>query len=103
MPSAYCRYAQSLWNHETEDLRRLHSQQKNIANFQLRHHEFQTMDDLLIRSRDFINSQHFYEVAETPNFQRRAVWTSWRCTSGGWRATSTRTGRCTTSRSSPAR
>lgn len=61
MPSAYCRYAQSLWNHETEDLRRLHSQQKNIANFQLRHHEFQTMDDLLIRSRDFINSQHFYE------------------------------------------
>ena len=106
MPSAYCRYAQSLWNHETEDLRRLHSQQKNIANFQLRHHEFQTMDDLLIRSRDFINSQHFYEVVETENLERRAAWTSWRCTSGAWRArraTSTRTGRCTTSRSSPAR
>ena len=62
MPAAYCRFALPLWNHETEDLHALHAQQQSIANFQLRHHEFQTMDDLLIRSRDFVNSQHFYEV-----------------------------------------
>lgn len=81
MPAAYCRYAQSLWNHESEDLRGLHKQQQMIANFLLRHHEFQTMDDLLIRSRDFINSQHFYEVGARRGCEGRTVWRSWRCTS----------------------
>lgn len=62
IPSAYSRYSRTLWQHEYEDLSYLHQQQQSIANYQLRHHEFRTVDDLLIRSRDFVSSQRFFEV-----------------------------------------
>ena len=37
-------------------------QQQTLAESRLRRHEFNTMDELLKESRDFVQSQRFYEV-----------------------------------------
>ena len=61
IPSAYCDYSISLWNHELEDSRALYQQQHALANARMKKEEFETMDALLKQSRDFVTSQRFQE------------------------------------------
>lgn len=62
IPTAYCEYSLSLWNHEYEDSKALYQQQHALANARMKKEEFETMDDLLKQSRDFVISQRFQKV-----------------------------------------
>lgn len=63
VPAAFTQLTTALWNRELEDCRALYTQQQTLAESRLRHHEFDTMDELLKESRDFVQSQRFYKVA----------------------------------------
>lgn len=62
VPSAYCEFSLSLWDHELEDSQSVYEQQDKLANARMKKEEFDTMDALLRQSRDFVARQHFYEV-----------------------------------------
>lgn len=62
VPSAYCEFSLSLWDHELEDSQSVYQQQDKLANARMKKEEFDTMDALLRQSRDFVARQHFYEV-----------------------------------------
>ena len=62
IPSAYCEYSLKLWKHEYDDSTALYNQQHALADARMKKGEFETMDDLLKQSRDFVISQRFQEV-----------------------------------------
>ena len=64
-----------------EDFRALYMQQQTLAESRLRRHEFNTMDELLKESRDFVQSQRFYEVCLEDEMKGRLRSTLLRVTS----------------------
>ena len=59
-------------------------QQQTLAESRLRRHEFNTMDELLKESRDFVQSQRFYEVCLEDEMNDRMLSTLLRVTSICW-------------------
>lgn len=62
VPSAYCMFSLDYWQNELKDSQSLYEQQDSMAKALLKKQEFETLDALLRKNRDFVTSQNFYEV-----------------------------------------
>ena len=64
VPTAFCTFSLNYWQNELKESQDLYEQQEFLAKSRLKKQEFDTMDELLRQSRDFVTSQHFNEVKE---------------------------------------
>ena len=54
IPTAYCEYSLSLWNHEYEDSKALYQQQHALANARMKKEEFERKQKILLRFKQVL-------------------------------------------------